>query len=119
MLGDRSFDKQSRNGAAQEELSFDQLLDSMSPREVRARMRAMARDEAKHKQESDKTIEFTPLPSDTKSYGTANRQSESRADLPVSAEAADSGALQKPGKMTVQAFTFSLLRIISFSRFRS
>ena len=82
MLGDRSFDKQSENGAAQEELSFDQLLDSMSPREVRARMRAMARDEAKHKQDSDKTIEFTPLPSDTKSYDrTADKQPESRADI--------------------------------------
>lgn len=100
MLGDRSFDKQSENGAAQEELSFDQLLDSMSPREVRARMRAMARDEAKHKQDSDKTIEFTPLPSDTKSYDrTADKQPESRADLPVAGERADNAAGQKPGKM--------------------
>ncbi|MBK9619842.1 MAG: hypothetical protein IPO31_11760 [Candidatus Obscuribacter sp.] len=53
MLGERNFDKHSSHAAAApNDLSFDQILDQMSPKEVRARINAMAKEEAKHKEPS-------------------------------------------------------------------
>lgn len=47
MLGERSFDKHNSGSAdTPKDLSFDQVLDSMSPKEIRARIRAMAKEEA-------------------------------------------------------------------------
>jgi len=51
MLGERNFDKHvSHAAAAPNDLSFDQILDQMSPKEVRARIHAMAKEEAKHRE---------------------------------------------------------------------
>ncbi len=51
MLGERNFDKHlSHPAAAPNDLSFDQILDQMSPKEVRARIHAMAKEEAKHRE---------------------------------------------------------------------
>ena len=53
-MGNRNMDKhhETRASSAQE-LSFDQLLDSMSPREIRARIRSFAKEEEEQKRKDE------------------------------------------------------------------
>ena len=53
-MGNRNMDKHHETPASStQELSFDQLLDSMSPREIRARIRSFAKEEEGQKHKDD------------------------------------------------------------------